>query len=281
MDQNKENIMSNLSSKESVTCPLCGGSGLVLEKVDSSDIYGMNADGSPVMSEVAVKCRFCNGGHIQRVKTVMNGSGIPEAYKGKYLNNFNWSIYRDTAGKVIDISRQKEFIEKFTDHFQKWEEIGVGLYIWSHMKGSGKTYLASCICNELMKKLAIDTKFVSVSNILELSKSADKASTNKYEKDPILALCDCRLLVIDDLGQKQSGSDWITDVLFRILDNRLNNHKVTIITSNINQSELSLDDRVVDRINRATQPIPLPDYCVRAEETNKIKRQLFKELGLV
>ena len=260
-------------------CPQCGGSGYVLRRMvtpESKSIYGEDI---PV--EVAMECPSCNGGHDIKVESAMKIADIPQAYYDKRYNAFDWGIYTDSEGNSIDLSKQKGFVDSFLSAFDKWEAYGLGLYIWSRTKGSGKTFLASCLCNELINKYAMRTKFVSATNLLNIAQSGNKEAFNEYERDPIALLCNCKLLVIDDLGQKNSGTEWMTDILFRITDERMNKKLITIITSNIKMSELSMDDRVVDRINKMCQPIPLPDFCVRAKESNSMKVELFKELGLI
>lgn len=276
---NDKNIIRPTFSTDLSKCPQCGGKGYILKTMttpESIEIYGKD---TPI--EYAVKCPSCNGGHEEKVITVKRGADIPQAYHDKRYNDFNWGIYTDNMGKPLDLSRQKLFVDSFIKNFDKWDDKGLGLYIWSHMKGSGKTFLASCLCNELMSRYALKTKFVSATNLLNIAQSADKNSYNQYEKDPISLLCNCKLLVIDDLGQKNSGEGWLTDILFRITDERMQKKLITIVTSNIKLPELDMDDRVVDRLYGMCQMIPLPDYCVRSKETNDMKVSLFKELGLI
>lgn len=236
--------------------------------------------GKEMALEYAEKCPDCNGGHERNVETVKAKADIPVAFYDKKYEAFNWHIYRKDNGEEIDLSMQEKFINSFIRDFDRWEKGGLGLYIWSHTKGSGKTFLASCICNELMDLNAMRTKFVSASNLLTIAQSANRNALDQYERDPIGLLCNCKLLVIDDLGQKETGKEWMADILFRILDERMQHNLVTIITSNIKMSELSVDDRIADRINRLCYPIPLPDYCVRAKEATENKVKLLNQLGL-
>lgn len=240
------------------------------------EVYGEGAT-----EEYAEKCPSCNGGHVEQVQEVKKRADIPTAYYEKKYDAFNWDIYRTDNGEKADIAQQKQLVDGFVRDFEEWENDGVGLYIWSKTKGSGKTFLASCLCNELMELKAIRTKFVSASNLLNIAKSADPNALDKYERDPIELLCNCKLLVIDDIGQKNTGGEWLTDILFKILDERMQAKRVTILTSNIKPTELTLDDRIIDRITKCTQPIPLPDYCVRAKDANRTKLELFKRLGYI
>ena len=267
-------IQTTYSSNANV-CPVCHGSGWELFEKAVPELYG-----NDIAVYFARECQTCKGGHSSRVEQVMKLSDIPVSYYNKPYSAFSWNIYKDDEGNPIDLSKQEKFISSFLNEYEKWEKRGLGLYIWSGMKGSGKSFLSSCICNELMKRYAMQTRFVSAANLLDIAKSGDPEALDKYKRNPIDLLCNCKLLVIDDLGAKKAGNEWMNDILFQITDARMTKKLVTIITSNIPMRKLELDDRVCDRINKLCQSIPLPNYCVRAREANEDKAKFFKELGL-
>ena len=269
------------SFSEFEKCTECGGSGWIdfrkpasEVRVDGKQIYGENANGYLVFVR---KCPSCNGGEHKIVHHAKRSANIPPAFYDAEFNAFDWTIYRDDDGKPCDLSVQKKLATSFIMDYPTWSERGIGLYIWSKTRGSGKTFLASTICNTLIRDRKIKTKFVSVSNLIDLVNESRKNGTTS----PIVDLCECDVLVLDDLGQQNSPSDWLLDILFKICDQRMQNRKVTIATSNRKLMELKLDDRILDRLNMMCQPIPLPDYCVRSTEAVKEKRQLLIDLGLI
>lgn len=261
-------------------CPVCGGTGYEIRMMDASELYGFLEDGSPELAEYCVPCSGCNGGYAQKVDEAKTKAEIPQVFYNADLNSFSWTIYRDDQGKTIDLGQQKRFVESFVNEYDTWKQNHVGLYIWSKMKGSGKTFLASAICGELMKSRIRTTKFVQTANLINIAKSTDE-SLREYKSDPIGLLCNCELLVLDDLGSKNTGGEWLDEILFRIMDSRMNNGLLTIITSNYKMSELPVSDRVATRINDCCQAIPLPDYSVRSRSSSARKSQMFKELGLI
>ena len=273
-------------------CPICKGTGF--ELFQAAQLAEIDSDGYSITIEnhikayrsletksqpYAIPCRRCNGGHARRVEEFQKRANIPSSFDDKYLEDFDRNIYMQSDGKPADISKMMKAVDSFIENFQEWDKKGFGLYICSSMKGSGKTFLASCICNSLIRKYPINTKFVSASELLNLSKNSD--GSGNYERDPIALLCNCKLLVIDDLGQKNNGSDWMNDVLFQITDSRYQQKLVTIYTSNVKIGNLNLDDRIVDRINRTTFQMSLPEYCVRAKEANEQKIEFMKKLGIM
>ena len=242
-------------------CPVCGGTGWEEIDVDTSDIYG---EGST--SKAARRCTVCNGNHARRVSNALTVADIPE---DRRLSDFDWSLYK------VDLTREKKIVDQFVGRFPEFEREGLGLFITSKTRGSGKTYLASAVGGELIHKYEASIRFVSVSNLIEMSKQKRDDGG-----DPLDDLITCRVLILDDLGQQRTGRDWLTDILFRIIDKRYQANKAVIVTSNVALAELDFDDRVVDRLNAMTVTVKIPEVCIRAREANTRKRAIMKKLGI-
>lgn len=255
-------------------CPICGGTGRMPVMKDVSDLYGENEDGTPKMLVFYADCE-CRGG-IAAYHRVKERSNLPASYYDATLADFSWSIYGNA-----DLTRQEKVVQSFVDNFTEWERRGLGLYIYSRTRGSGKTFLASAICNELMKHRTMTTKFVRVGDLLNIAQAADKSAMSEYEKDPVGLLCNCKLLVLDDLAQKQTGAAWLEDILFRITDSRMQKKLPTVVTSNVSLDALQLDDRIADRLYRTCQQISLPEVCIRSREANAEKTEFLKEIGVI
>lgn len=257
-------------------CPQCRGSGWVIVKKSTprtKQLYN-----SDIEVEFGEPCPYCNGGEKKIVNDIKERANIPATYYDASIENFKWDIYKDEKDNPVDISKQRAFVESFIENFEKWQERGLGFYIYSKTRGTGKTFLASCICNSLMTKYKITTKFVSASNLINLAKQDPRQG----EKNPIDVMCECKVLVLDDIGQKITAEDWMNDLLFRIIEARYQNKLVTLFTANSKCDELrGIDDRVTSRINKITQYIPLPEYSYRLEESRSEKKDFYKEMGLI
>ncbi len=256
-------------------CPRCKGGGMII--VMKSTQHSIDTYGDDRELEYAEPCPYCNGGEKQVVKEIRERANIPATYYDASIDNFKWDIYLDEKGNIIDISTQKKFVFSFIDHFEKWQEKGLGFYIYSKTRGTGKTFLASCICNSLMAKYKMATKFVSASDLINLSKQEPRTG----EKNPIDVMCECKVLVLDDIGQKTTGEEWMNDLLFRIIEARYQNKLVTLFTANAKCDELRIDDRVSSRINKISQNIPLPEFSFRLKQSYDDKKDFYKELGLM
>ena len=151
-------------------CPTCKGTGYVIYSAKCPEVYG-NRD---YEVDFATECPACNGGLEQRVETAKKLSNVPVSFSDARYSSFNWNIYQDRSGKTIDMSEHRRLIEDFLKGYADWKAKGIGFYIFSKTKGSGKTFLASCICNELMEIYGLRAKFVKAVELLDISKSADK-----------------------------------------------------------------------------------------------------------
>lgn len=240
----------------------------------SKMVYGDNRE-----LPFSMPCPDCNGGHAKKVSFAKNRANIPASFYDAQLTDFCWDVYKDADGKEVDTTKIKAYVDSFVDDFSEWEKEGLGLYIYSKTRGSGKTFLASCICNDLMRKYPMTTKFVSASELINLSRKKDERDF--VGKDPIEVLCECKLLVLDDLGQKNTGNEWLTDILFRVIDARYQKKLVTVITSNMRMNELKLDERVVDRLAKLCQPLPLPEYSYRLKEASDGRTDFLRRMGVI
>ena len=231
-------------------------------KVNDRAIYCEDPDG--IMVDFAAPCPYCNGGDAY-VEDLKRRAELPATYYDVDMDSFDWTVYG------VDVSRQKTLAEKWIIDHDLFRAEGMGLYIWSRTKGSGKTYLASAICNSMMKTRHKKTRFINVSKLIDLSK----------EPDSLQQLIDAEVLALDDLGQKSTGLDWIGDILYEILEERGNRKRLTIMTSNISPQELNADDRVADRVNQQMIALKLPEIRVRSIKAQDAKRQLLMKAGVI
>ncbi len=68
---------------------------------------------------------------------------IPFEFMGLTGKDFCWDRYQ------ADISEARDMINKYTVQYVQFKERGIGLYIYSGTKGSGKTMLSCCLINEI------------------------------------------------------------------------------------------------------------------------------------
>lgn len=239
-------------------CPVCSGSGYewIWEHTDTGEEY-----------KAVRKCTACKGNHDQKVRERKALADIPE---DRTIKDFNWDIYTG-----FDVSKQKKIVDRFIENFKDFESEGMGLFLTSKTRGSGKTFLASCIGGELVNRYEASIVFVNASDLLDIVQRKRESA-----EDPIDKMISCRVLILDDLGQKQTGREFMSDVLFRIIDKRYQKKQIMIVTSNYPLRELDFDDRIIDRLYAMSCAVSLPEYRVRSQEANNRRRAILQKLGI-
>lgn len=196
-----------------------------------------------------------------------NRSGMPKEYVYKTGRDFNWNLY-DT-----DIEIQKKISNAFVIHFKEFRKQGRGLYIHSQAKGSGKTMLACCLANEVLKTHDISVKFISMPEYIELVK--DKRDEKIQQRETIL---DAALLILDDIGAAVEDKEWIRNSIFRLINRRHENLLPTIYTSNVPIDKLKCGERVTSRIYEDSFQLSMPEISIRMKKADISKAEFFRQV---
>lgn len=161
--------------------------------------------------------------------------------------------------------------QKYVDRWPEMLENGMGLLLYGGV-GGGKSFLAGCVCNELLKKQAsvCATSFPRVLNVLQNSMDKQKALDR-------LARYQCVLL--DDFGVER-GTEYAQEQLFAVVDARYRAKRPTIITTNLSLNDLENPQnlaysRIFDRLLELC-PIRL---CVSGPSRRKGNAEQRKELA--
>lgn len=172
------------------------------------------------------------------------------------------SKYREASLKsyvVTDKNRKiKSLAEKYVANFSQMYSENQGLVFYGHV-GSGKSYTAACIANELLAQNipVIMTSFVKImQNIM-----------NSNESEYIAMLNSAKLLIIDDLGAERS-TDYALEKVYNIVDSRLRVSRPMILTTNLELADMmnTADiryKRIYDRILEVCFPVQFTDLSFR------------------
>ena len=183
----------------------------------------------------------------------------------------------------IDQENQKwyEFGKKYCSSWQKMKENNVGMLLWG-VPGTGKTYLTSCIANELLSNF---TPVIAISSIglLNRIKETYKTYGQDGEVEIINSLKNASLLILDDLGA-ENGTEWAKSKLYEIIDSRYRDGKPLIVTTNLTPQQLrekmtSADGvtRTYDRVVEMCPPLEVKGNSKRVRYAVD-KTQMLKEL---
>lgn len=160
-----------------------------------------------------------------------------------FSNNADKNLYNSDISPRENIKIIKKICEDFINNFDSTDEKNL-LFIGN--TGLGKTFLSSCIANELLRK-GKTILYQTAPNMLD---SIIDCKFNKENSNPntINNILSVDLLIIDDLGTESINSMKFSE-LFNIINTRLLNSSKTIISTNLNLKNLfsTYDERIVSR----------------------------------
>ena len=131
--------------------------------------------------------------------------------------------------------------------------------------------LACCILNELANRHAVNIKFVNVLDLLEMTQKSYEGDREEIER-----IKNAAVLCLDDIGV-QMKKEWVDTVLYRLINDRYSNQKITIYTSNVLPDALKINDRIIDRIASRAYIITLPEVNVRRTKAEADMKKLLDE----
>lgn len=131
--------------------------------------------------------------------------------------------------KMYDVA--SEYIEEFPNNDKPF-------FIISGTAGTGKTVLASAIATKLMQRGASVVTVTAFSFVRRALDYHTQFTISDYV-DRFTPMLDCDLLVIDDLGTESTLKNVTKEYLYTVINERWQQRKLTIITTNLTPSELN------------------------------------------
>ena len=177
------------------------------------------------------------------------------------------SMKKLVLSKAQDNRKNMTMIRRYADHWETALENNIGLLLWGSV-GTGKTYAAACLANELIflyQTRVHMTNFATILNDL----TGNVSERNEY----IEKLCRCDLLIIDDLGMERNTS-FATEQVYHVIDTRYQMQKPLVITTNLTLDFMKNPQnieyaRIYDRILEMCTPIHFEGKNLRAEKAKE------------
>lgn len=197
-----------------------------------------------------------------QVAKIIGASGLGERFRHRTFEAFtqtaeNMAAYRMAAGYAANFTK---LLENPAAHEKN------GLFFVG-TKGTGKTHLAAAIANKLMAD-GTPVLFATMINLLgKIKATFDKERTTANEAELMRLYKRIDLLIIDDMG-KEPPTNWGLAKMYEIINDRYEDYKPIIVTSNYTADELvkrltpadgdnTTADATVDRILEMTYTAPL------------------------
>ena len=162
-----------------------------------------------------------------------------------------FSSLEDFENSNFELFKNKEEVEKLYRIMQKWchSNFDKTIVYLAGQTGVGKTHLLKCMANELIKQ----HKFVLLTTSFAMHQDFVKSYACKdvLEKQNIIEkYLDADVLFIDDLGTELRQPNITVNYLYQILNERKMKKAPTIITSNLELSDIAdyYDERISSRI---------------------------------
>ena len=192
--------------------------------------------------------------HLERLKasSLMDAKLKAARLDGYQVDGDNQKIY-NLAGN---------YVKRFDEMYEKRQ----GLLFWGTV-GTGKSYTAACIANELLNQMipVVMTSFVKILQNIQ---------GNPDEEERIMAgLNTAKLLIIDDLGAERS-TDYALEKAHNIIDSRYLSGKPLILTTNMTLKDMQESEdiryrRIYDRIFEMCFPVRFAGRSWREKAASK------------
>ena len=188
---------------------------------------------------------------LERISRIRSVSLLDDKYREARFKGYSEN---QNNGKALQTA--KKYVDNFSDMLSENQ----GLIFYGPV-GTGKSFTAACIANELMDR-CIPVVLTSFVKILQ------KIQTGEEERI-LKTLNDAKLLILDDLGTERN-TDYALEKVYNIVDSRSRTALPMILTTNLDLQEMmSTPDiryrRIYDRIFETCYPVNIPGESVRRQ----------------
>ena len=160
--------------------------------------------------------------------------------------------------------------KNYAKDFEAMKKDNVGL-VFIGTVGSGKTFLASAIANELIETKQIRVKLRNFAQIInDLQKGGFDLDRNEYIRN----LVSVPLLILDDLGIERDTT-YAKEQVYQIVNSRYLEHKPTIFTTNLSLENITSSSESMEyqRIYSRILEMCIPVMVVESDFRKKIHKE--------
>lgn len=193
----------------------------------------------------------------------LEASGLYNLVKEQTFETFSLDYYE--KDDKIYMSRNVGMLKNFAENFVPGKSDS---FLFAGATGLGKTHLSSAVARAVIEKGAyvVYESALKLFGDYEMRRFGNSGYTSDTEDD-INRYIDCDLLIIDDLGCEMTNQFTIS-CLYNLINSRMMQHKSTIISTNLSQSDLRkrYTDRIVSRIFGEYKPLAFHGSDIREQK---------------
>ena len=212
----------------SYRCPLCRDSGVIMQ------------------GDQAVPCRCTLSRDFARRQ---KRAGMAPHLARMRFEGFDLSYYATTkiAGSSYSCREGARRTMQAAQSFVEAVSAGrpVNGLLFEGSVGSGKTFLAAAIANELIAR-RVEMLFIVVPDFLDEIRSSYGDHNDVRERELMAEVKNVPVLILDDLGA-HNYTEWAVRTLYAIINYRVNHELPVVVTTNLTEKER--DELLGARIN--------------------------------
>ena len=190
---------------ENATCPRCLGTGFDVQAGD---------DG-------VKRARPCRCRDRQREERLLATARIPRRYEHCTYDDGVFFAESPSQKAALQVSRR--FVKEFP--------VPDGGLLFTGPCGTGKTHLAVSILRALLVERGVRGLFYDFQDLLKEIQASWSPVNQASEMSILQPVFTADILVLDDLGA-QKPTAWVRDTIGHIINNRYNDRRTTLFTTN-------------------------------------------------